>query len=157
MFSQEYNFKINLVPISYYCTLKFVKKKHHNTNNNTRETLHNGRHSGKKFLLQEGKKKVRSDHLPTNRDIPDPCAVAMGHIPLCVRMYFHITSSSLHFFLIFRNFLREFFTSYHWLSCLFFGIGLILLVLFIFFEVLRFNKMVNWLFAFLIVSLQCET
>ncbi|EDX06887.1 uncharacterized protein LOC27207670 [Drosophila simulans] len=50
----------------------------------------------------------------------------------------------------FINFLREFFTSYHWVSCLIFGIGLILLVLFIFFEVLRFNKMVNWLFAVLI-------
>ncbi|EDW90657.2 uncharacterized protein LOC6529999 isoform X1 [Drosophila yakuba] len=52
----------------------------------------------------------------------------------------------------FLNSLNVFFTSYYWLSCLFFGVGLVLLVLFIFFEVLRFNKMVNWLFAVLILE-----
>ncbi|XP_016957270.1 uncharacterized protein LOC108029500 [Drosophila biarmipes] len=52
--------------------------------------------------------------------------------------------------LSFVGFLRLFFTLYYWVSCIFFGLGLLLLVLFIFFEVLRFNRMVNWLFAVLI-------
>ncbi|XP_039484531.2 uncharacterized protein LOC120447149 isoform X2 [Drosophila santomea] len=60
----------------------------------------------------------------------------MGSFPLFVRL----------------NSLNVFFTSYYWLSSLFFGVGLVLLVLFIFFEVLRFNKMVNWLFAVLILE-----
>ncbi|XP_016988888.1 uncharacterized protein LOC108051324 [Drosophila rhopaloa] len=50
----------------------------------------------------------------------------------------------------FIGFLNDFFTVHYWVSCIFFGIGLVLLVLFIFFEALRFNNMVNWLFAVLI-------
>ncbi|KAI8037462.1 uncharacterized protein LOC128255315 [Drosophila gunungcola] len=46
--------------------------------------------------------------------------------------------------------LNRFFTFYSWVSCVFFGIGLVLLVIFIFFEALRFNKIVNWIFAVLI-------
>ncbi|XP_017040881.1 uncharacterized protein LOC108087823 isoform X1 [Drosophila ficusphila] len=46
--------------------------------------------------------------------------------------------------------INAFFTTYYWVSCIFFVIGLVLLVVFIFFETLRFNKIVNWLFAVLI-------
>ncbi|KAH8372586.1 hypothetical protein KR009_000141 [Drosophila setifemur] len=47
---------------------------------------------------------------------------------------------------------NSFFTRYYWVSCIFFGLGLILLVLFIFFEALRFNSWINWLFAVLILE-----
>ncbi|XP_016943377.3 protein lifeguard 2 [Drosophila suzukii] len=50
----------------------------------------------------------------------------------------------------FVGILRLFFTLHYWVSCIFFGLGLVLLVFFIFFEALRFNKTVNWLFAVLI-------
>ncbi|KAH8279144.1 hypothetical protein KR026_002481 [Drosophila bipectinata] len=46
--------------------------------------------------------------------------------------------------------IHSFFTDYYWIGSIFVTIGLLLLVVFIFFEVLRFNKMINWLFALLI-------
>ncbi|KAH8353956.1 hypothetical protein KR067_006196 [Drosophila pandora] len=46
--------------------------------------------------------------------------------------------------------INSFFIDYYWIGSIFVTIGLILLVVFIFFEVLRFNKMINWLFALLI-------
>ncbi|KAH8389931.1 hypothetical protein KR200_004080, partial [Drosophila serrata] len=45
---------------------------------------------------------------------------------------------------------KDFFILKPWIMSIIFVIGLILLVLFIFFEVLRFNFKINWLFALLI-------
>ncbi|KAH8285199.1 hypothetical protein KR054_006147, partial [Drosophila jambulina] len=46
--------------------------------------------------------------------------------------------------------INDFFTREPWVGSIFFVIGLVLLVLFIFFEGLRFNPKINWLFAVLI-------
>ncbi|KAH8237138.1 hypothetical protein KR038_004927, partial [Drosophila bunnanda] len=45
---------------------------------------------------------------------------------------------------------KHFFTLNPWIMSIIFVIGLVLLVLFIFFEVLRLNFKINWLFVFLI-------
>ncbi|KAH8253707.1 hypothetical protein KR032_006613, partial [Drosophila birchii] len=50
----------------------------------------------------------------------------------------------------FINVAKDFFIRIPWIGCILFVIGLLLFVLFIFFESLRFNFKINWLFAVLI-------